>query len=219
MSEMKRFIIYDLDGTLVDTLEDIAQAANHMLRLLQKPPLDPDTVRRSVGMGLKDLVKGCLQTDDPKLIDEGTRVWWDYYGQHLVDHSRLYPGARDVLEHFKTRQQAVLTNKPNPFSRQLLETLGVGDYFREIIGPDEPHPKKPDPAVVRAMMERAGVTVEETLIIGDSPVDIQTGRNAGVLTVVLSHGLADEAELRAARPDLLVKDFPELLTLAKRRRW
>lgn len=216
---MKRFIIYDLDGTLVDTLEDIARAANHMLWTLQKPPLDPDTVRRSVGRGLRDLVQGCLQTDDPKLIEAATRVWWDYYGQHLADHSRLYPGARDVLEHFKTRQQAVLTNKPNPFSRQLLEVLGVAGYFREIIGSDEPHPKKPDPAAVQAMMERAGVTADDTLLVGDSPVDIETGRNADVLTVVLSHGLADEAELHAAHPDLLVADFSELMQAAKQRRW
>ena len=216
---MKRLIIYDLDGTLVDTLEDIAQATNHMLRTMEKPPLDRDTVRRSVGRGLRDLVKGCMRSDDPTLLDEGTRVWWDDYGLHLAHHSRLYPGVRDLLERFKGRQQAVLTNKPNPFSRQLLEILGVAGYFREIIGPDEPHPKKPDPAAVRAMMERAGVTAEETLLIGDSPVDIQTGRNAGIFAVVLSHGLADEAELRAAQPDLVVASFPELLEAAKQRQW
>ena len=216
---LKRLVIYDLDGTLVDTLQDIAAATNHMLGALQKPPLDEDTVRRSVGRGLRELVSGCVRTDDQALIDEGIRVWWDYYGHHLADHSRLYPSTVEVLEYFKARQQVVITNKPNPFSRQLLDTLGVARYFRHIIGPDEPYPKKPDPAAVWAVMGELRVTAEEALLIGDSLVDIETGRNAGVLTVVLSHGLADEAELRAAHPDVLVRDFQELLDVARARHW
>ena len=91
---MKRLILYDLDGTLVDTLEDIAQAANHMLRALGAPTLPASAVRRYIGDGLHELVKGCLKTDDPVSIERGSKIYRAYYTTHLVDHSRLYPGAQ-----------------------------------------------------------------------------------------------------------------------------
>ncbi|MBI4341634.1 MAG: HAD-IA family hydrolase [Candidatus Omnitrophica bacterium] len=216
---MKRLIVYDLDGTLVDTLQDITNAANHMLKRLQRPPLAAERVRRFVGRGVAQLVAECLATDDAQRITEGLAIYRAHYREHLVDHSRLYPGARELLEHFRNRAQAVITNKPNPDSRELLRRLGVADYFLDIIGGDGPYPKKPDPAALQSTMERASASADETLLIGDSPIDVETGRRAGVPTVTVSHGLADAAELAAAHPDLAVDDFGELLGLAKSRGW
>ncbi len=216
---MKRLIIYDLDGTLVDTLQDITSAANHMLSRLNAPLLTSDRVRRFVGRGIQQLVAECLNTDDPQRIQEGLGIYRAHYRQHLVDHSRLYPGTRDVLEHFRMRTQAVITNKPNPYSRELLAALGVADYFLDIIGGDSPYPRKPDPTSLRSTMERVGATPEETLLVGDSPIDIETGRRAGVFTVTVTHGVADREELAAAAPDLMVGDLTELLVVAKRHGW
>lgn len=216
---MKQLIVYDLDGTLVDTLQDITNAANHMLSQLKKPPLTPDSVRRYVGRGVRQLVADCLQTNDSDRIAEGLRVYRAYYGRHLTDNSRLYPGAVELLAYFKGRQQAVITNKPNPYSRDLLAALGVAGYFVDIIGGDSVHPKKPDPGSLKALMAQTGVDAEETLFIGDSPIDVEAGRKAGVLTVAITHGLADLDELRQAAPDRLVDDFTELLGLVRHEQW
>ena len=216
---MKRLIIYDLDGTLVDTLEDIAQAANHMLRQLGAPALPARDIRGSVGRGVRQLVQHCLKSDDPTQIERGVTIYRVYYAQHLTDHSALYPGARDTLEHFKTRREAVVTNKPNPFSRDLLAALGVADYFLEIVGGDDGFPKKPDPSSLRALMEREGIAAAEAIMVGDSPVDVEAGRRAGVMTVGITHGFSERSELTAASPDALLNNFEEFLTHAQREGW
>ena len=216
---MKRLIIYDLDGTLVDTREDIACAANHMRAQMGKPPLRVEEVSRFVGRGVYALIQGCLETDDAKAIEKGTKIYRDHYGRHMLDSSRLYPGAREVLDYFKTRAQAVITNKPNPFSFELLKALGVADYFFEIIPGNSEHPKKPDPGAIFHLMKTQKVTLPETLFIGDSLVDIETGRNAGVETAALTHGFGTPDELQSAAPDRLFKDFRELLEEAKKRGW
>ena len=216
---MKRLVLYDLDGTLVDTLEDLTAAANHMLRILQAPPVSSHEVRRAVGRGVHELVRSCLKHEDPKRLAYGVDVFRAYYARHLLDHSHLYPGAQAVLEHFKGRHQAVITNKPEPFSREILERLGVAGYFVEVIGGDAGLPKKPDPAAVMALMQRHGTAPAETLLIGDSPIDVETGRNAGVLVVGVAHGLTDGPELAAARPDALVTNFQELLARAGQEGW
>ena len=216
---MKRLIVYDLDGTLVDTLGDIVQAANHMLGELGSPALAAGDIRRYIGSGVQELLTHCLKTDDPARVAQGVTLFRAYYTAHLVDHSQLYPGARTVLDHFRARRQAVITNKPNPYASDILHALGVADYFCEIVGGESAFPKKPDPAALLALMEQARVGPPETVFIGDSPIDVETGRRAGVTTAMVLHGFSDEAELRVAEPDVLVKDFSELLRAAKQAGW
>ncbi len=216
---MKRLIIYDLDGTLVDTLEDITLAANEMLRVMQAPAASPREVRGYVGRGVQQVVKGCLKTDGPAQIEHGIKVFRAFYARHLLDHSRLYPRAKEVLEYFKRRNQAVITNKPNPFAGDILRALGVEQYFVSVIAGESEYPKKPNPTSVQAIMSRCGVKPEETLLVGDSPVDIETGRNAGALTIGLTHGFSDEDELTMAAPDFMARNFEDLLKLAKQQGW
>ena len=216
---MKRLVLYDLDGTLVDTLADIAEATNHMLQTLQAPPMPADAIRRFVGRGVQELVAACLKTDEPQRVEEGVAVYRAYYSQHLLDHSRLYPGAIALLDHFASRPQAVVTNKPNPFSQQILEALGVARYFVEVVAGNSAYPRKPDPASVQALMVSTNVHPHDTVLIGDSPTDIETGRNAGITTVAILHGLTDEPELALAKPDWLVRDFAELLATARQQAW
>ncbi len=216
---MKQLIIYDLDGTLVDTRADIAQAVNHMLAVLNAAPLDPPRIERFVGRGLHHLIKSCLRTDDSKQIEKGTNIYREYYAKHMLDHTVLYPGAKEVLEYFKGRFQAVITNKPNPYSRQILEALGVVSYFCEIVAGDTDYPKKPDPTAVLSIMKREKVQAAETLFVGDSLIDIETGRNAGIETVVISHGFESEEALQSANPAAVVSGFHELLSFAKQKGW
>ena len=216
---MKRLIIYDLDGTLVDTRQDIAEAANYMLGQMGCPTLSQEVICRYVGRGLHELVKGCLQTEHTRDIERGTALYRAFYDTHLLDHSRLYPGALEMLQAFTGRAQAVITNKPDPYSRTILTGLGVDGYFMEIVAGNASYPKKPDPSSSRALMGQVNAAASETVLVGDSPIDVQTGRNAGVMTVGIAQGFAEDEALAAAGPDVLVKTFGELLAHAKREQW
>lgn len=216
---MKQLIIYDLDGTLVDTRQDIAEAVNYMLRKMEASPLSSADIERYVGEGVPHLIKSCLHGADRERLKQGMGIYRTYYAQHLLDHSVLYPGARELLEHFQHRTQAVITNKPNPYSRAILEGLGVANFFSAIIAGNSGFPRKPDPAALRALMQDHGATPHETVMVGDSPIDIETARRVGVLTVAVTHGFADEAELRAAMPEVIVGHFGDLMRLAQQQNW
>ena len=216
---MKRLIVYDLDGTLVDTAEDITSAVNFMLTHFHHPPLHRAEVLRYVGQGLQHLIKHCLAIDDPQEIERGINLYAAYYTDHLLDASALFPSAQALLDYFKDRKQAVITNKPNPYSCDILTGLGVADYFFEVIAGDSEYPNKPDPTAIRSLMAKHQINPKETLLIGDSLIDIQTGRNAGVFTAILTHGFSDASELASADPDVLVSHFEELMALARQHRW
>ena len=208
----KRLIFYDLDGTLVDTRKDIAGAVNHMLSQFGKPLLNEREISQFVGRGLHHLIKSCLKTEDEREIEKGSAIYRAHYSKHMLDHSKLYPGVKRILDFFKNQKQIVLTNKPNPFSQKLLEALGVAHYFEEIIAGNSSYPKKPDPGAILALIKKEKVSPKETLFIGDSPIDIETARRAGIEVAVVTHGFAEEDELKSAVPDLIVKDFGELLS-------
>lgn len=210
---IKNLILYDLDGTLVDTSQDIVQAMNHLFGKLGVPPIPPREIVKAVGIGVRELVSRCLKTNDPGTLEKAVSIYRAYYAQHLLDKSRLYPGVAEALEFFKERRQVVLTNKPNPYSREILEGLGVAHYFCEIIAGDTEYPRKPDPTAILSLMEKYGMDRQGTLFVGDSAVDVQAGRNAGVQTIIVRHGFTDFEELLAAKPDLLIDNFKELIAL------
>lgn len=208
-----------MDGTLVDTREDIARAANHMLEVMGAGKLPPEEIWRYVGAGLHHLIGSCLKTGDEKKIEKGSKIYRRHYGEHMMDHSRLYPGASEILEYFKSRRQMVITNKPNPFSKDLLHALGVGGYFFEIVAGDSAYPQKPSPDAILRTLQRESIALSETLMVGDSLIDIETARGAGIEIVILSHGFSSRNELESVSPDAIVRDFPELLKLAKKKGW
>jgi phosphoglycolate phosphatase len=211
----RRLIVYDLDGTLADTREDITRSANHMRAEMDLGPLTRDEICRHVGLGLHQLVEKCLETTDAALVERGMRIYRAYYSQHLLDHTVLYPSVMEVLEYCRTYSQAVITNKPNPYSREILERLRVADFFAEIVGGESSYGKKPEPASLLAIMRREGIRPEETLMVGDSPIDVETGRRAGVATVGVAQGFSGREELAVAAPDTLVGNFDELLELVR----
>ena len=203
----------------MDTLQDITEAANRMLARFELPSKPAEVIRPLIGRGVSQLVAECLQTQDPARIKQGIAAYKAYYSEHLLDHSHLYPDVLETLNYFKGRIQVVLTNKPQDYSRRLLKGLGVADFFADILGGDSRFPKKPDPSSMRATMEKHGVISQETLFVGDSPIDIQTGRSAGVFTVILSRGLARPEELLPLNPDILVSSFKALMDAARKTDW
>ena len=140
-----KLLIYDLDGTLVDTAEDITRSINFMLAEFDKPKRDRKEVSAFVGLGVFHLVQNVLGEKDPKVVEKAIKIYRGHYAKHMLDTSRLFPGAAEFLKHFRSRKQAVITNKPNPYSKDILIGLGVADYFVEIIAGDSPYPKNPIP--------------------------------------------------------------------------
>ena len=216
---MKSLLVYDLDGTLVDTADDIVCSANHMLRELGHAELSSSEIEGYVGHGLHHLLGECLKSKDEKLIERGAKIYRSFYAEHMMDHSVLFPGAEIFLETFKNRFQAVVTNKPNPYATEMLKSLRVASYFTEILGGNSGFPYKPDPAALLHLIGKHKISKKETVYIGDSAIDIEMARKADVEVIVLTHGFAKEQALRASRPDGIFHHFTELLAHAKECAW
>lgn len=215
----KRLIVYDLDGTLADTGADIAQSANHMLKTMERPLLCSETVIPKIGWGLRKLVAGCLETEDTGLIEQGMKLYREHHAKHLLDHTQLYPSAEALLQYFSERKQAIITNKPNPFTLQILTGLGVADYFGDVIPGNSDFPKKPDPSGLKSLLTKYRIKPAETVFVGDSHIDVETAKAAGVLAVAVLHGFGERTQLAASGPEQIVRNLEELLELAKQEQW
>jgi phosphoglycolate phosphatase len=208
-----KLLIFDLDGTLIDSGRDIAISTNAMLRELGRPEVDEKTVNSYVGNGVGVLVRRALGESSPESeFEAGVAFFIRYYRAHSLEHTRLYPGMRAALDELKNSDHklAVLTNKPVKISCDILQGLGVADYFFRIYGGDSFETKKPNPLGIIRLMEEAGAKPDETTMIGDSDVDILTANNAGVQACGVCWGLKPES-LSDPCPDLLV-DSPNQLT-------
>jgi phosphoglycolate phosphatase len=205
-------VVFDLDGTLIDSSADLAAAVNATLALIAPaaPALPLERTRSFVGHGARALVERTLaEAGLPQRADDVLPVFLEVYRGRLLDSTRLYPGVAEALTDLEGYHLAVLSNKPGEMCRAILEGLGVARLFARICGPEDVPAKKPDPAGLRQLMEEAGATAAHTAMVGDSPVDVRTGRAAGVFTVGVSYGLDPEG-LRADPPDVTVDDLREL---------
>ena len=203
-------IIYDFDGTLVDTLFDIADSVNLSLVDLGLPQLPRKTIRKYIGKGVERLMTQALEgscfTDIPRAV----ALFKKHYSENLVKHTDFYPYGREILEHFRNKKQAICSNKPEIFVRKILESLDGLQHFQAIIGGDSVKTKKPHPEGIDFILEKSKVGPDEAVLIGDSPVDIETGKRAGVYTCVVNYGLGLPEEIAAAGPDCSVDCLSKL---------
>lgn len=207
-----RLFIFDLDGTLVDTLDDITASVNYTLTRLGKEPIPKETVRGLVGDGLEMLLIRALGGGTEMLTD-AIGIYTVHHSQNLVVRSRLYPGVAETLEYFSSVPMAIITNKTLSFSEPLLEALSIRRYFRMIIGADNGLPLKPAPDSVLAIMREIGAPKEQTIIVGDGTTDMEAGRAAGIKTCAALYGFRPEKALKALRPDYMIREFSELKRL------
>lgn len=211
-----RLFLLDLDGTLVDSKEDIARAVNVVLTRMGQPPLSKASVIRSVGDGVEILIRRVLSEvtgaePDRAQVDAGMGLLLEEYGNHLIDATRLYPGVRETLEALHGATLALISNKPEALSRRVLAAFGLLDSFSLVLGGDSLPRRKPDPAPILDAMSRCHVLPAETVMVGDSPTDIIAGKAAGVITCGISGGFRSREELQAAGCDVIIDHFPELL--------
>jgi phosphoglycolate phosphatase len=208
-----RALIFDLDGTLIDSKLDLALAINAMLDHLGRAQHVHETIFGFVGNGAETLVRkslgeGATQAD----VKHGLAYFLSYYRSHMLDNTVLYPGVVDALECFerlKPYRMAVFTNKPVHFSRAIIEGLNLSRYFVSVYGGNSFEKKKPDPMGIEVLLREMQSTREEAMMVGDSQVDVKTARNAGIFACGVTYGF-DLEGLRLHPPDILVDNLVEL---------
>jgi len=211
-----RALVFDLDGTLIDSKLDLALAIEATLKHMGCATLPHDTIYGFVGSGAATLVRRALgDSITDAQADEGLAYFLSYYRAHMLDNTVPYPGVREALERLVSHSMAVLTNKPVKFSNAILEGLGLARYFRFVYGGNSFQTKKPDPEGINVLLCDLAVEPREAMIVGDSDVDVRTARNAGTWACGVSYGLGLEG-LRAHPPDLMLDslaDLPEHLNV------
>ncbi len=208
-----QLLIFDLDGTLVDSEKDLALSVNAVRAQMGLAPLPLETIASYVGQGVTTLIEKSLgKPSSSEDVEKGVNLFLAYYRLHMLDNTRPYPGVCESLEELKNRKMAVLTNKPVVFSRDMLRGLGLAKYFAFIYGGNSFDLKKPDPIGVIKLMDDTGCSRGQTMIVGDSDIDVMTARNAGVWACGVSYGIGSHT-LEAAAPDLMVGDLRELVSL------
>jgi phosphoglycolate phosphatase len=203
------FVVFDLDGTLIDGYAAIGDALGYAMERLGAPPPSAAEVRGMVGHGLESLLEKAV---GPERAAEGVRLFRERYPEVAVEKSRLLPGVADVVAALADRGhlQAVASNKPSKFSRLILEAKGIAGRFRAIAGPDAETPAKPDPAMLRDLMAAMAVRPEETVVVGDMEVDFEFARAAGCRIVLIPGGSRTREELSALAPDAFLESIVEL---------
>jgi phosphoglycolate phosphatase len=211
-----RHVVLDLDGTLVDTKDDLAAAVNVALVALDLPPQDTRTLLRYVGNGARVLLQRALGVEHGGRLEAGLDVFMPWYREHLLDHAAVYPGLRAVLDELAAEGAvfSVLTNKPEDMSAKILRGLDLEGLCPRLIGGDTLPVRKPDPTGLLELVAAADVPVAATLMVGDSAIDVATGKNAGVVTCAVLWGFNGDA-VRGAGADVEITAPEELLAVCR----
>jgi phosphoglycolate phosphatase len=209
-----KLVIFDLDGTLIDSRLDLIHSVNAMLRHFKRPELPGDVVASYVGDGAPMLVRRALgDPEDEKFFKAGLEYFLDYYREHKLDYTHVYAGITEALQQIRSnsanRKMAVLSNKPVNPTRAIVDALGLADFFVKVYGGNSFDTKKPDPLGVKILLRETDTAPANAMIVGDSSIDILTGRNAGITTCGVTYGFAPHT-LCEAPPDLLVDTPGEL---------
>ncbi|MGD0585078.1 MAG: phosphoglycolate phosphatase [Oryzomonas sp.] len=195
-----RAALFDLDGTLVDSLDDLTDAVNHMLAGFGHPSLTPPSVRRLIGKGAHNLVRRTLETESEEAITRGIKLFVDYSSAHITDKSTLYPGVRETLGRLAENgiRLGVVSNKHEALCHLILEALGIARLFEIICGGDTFPEIKPSPLPLLRALDRLGIAAHDAVMVGDSINDIEAGQQAGITTIGCTWGYGGAEELAGA---------------------
>jgi phosphoglycolate phosphatase len=220
-----KLVIFDLDGTLIDSRLDLVHSVNAALRHIGRQALPENVIASYVGDGAPILIQRALGGEEvaDSLVRKGLEFFLSYYREHKLDHTTVYPGVAEALAAIQNSQNgmprklAVLSNKPVNPSRAIVEALGLGKFFSQVYGGNSFATKKPDPAGVRTLLDEYRVEPDQAAIVGDSQVDIRTGRNAGLHTIGVTYGFAPHTLEEEPPPDVLVDSPREFAEVFSRR--
>jgi phosphoglycolate phosphatase len=214
MSSIKA-IIFDLDGTLIDSVTDLANSVNHTLTEIGLPAHTEEEIKGFVGDGVQKLIKRSLGQTHMEKFTDAFNIFMEHYGAHCTENTVLYPDVAETLPLLAEKYSlAVLTNKSVAFSHTILAALKVNSYFRDVLGGDSFSTKKPDPEGVFYLAEKWSMDpITEMIMVGDHATDIEVGQRAGCKTVFIEGNIGVQRDLK---PDFLIKSIAELPGLLKR---
>jgi phosphoglycolate phosphatase len=203
-------MIFDLDGTLVNSGGDIVASVNYTLKSLDIPTKNQEEILGFVGDGVNKMIERALGKDFQNLFDRAMDIFSDYYAGHMLDTTCLCDSVIEVLDHFRDKKKVIITNKRKYFTLKMTNALGISKYFEEIIGADSTAYKKPDPRLFIPLIERVHAVYNDTVVIGDGVNDIMLAKNTRVLSCALLNGLTHRDILLALDPDFACEGLREL---------
>lgn len=205
-------LIFDLDGTLIESKWDIATAVNLTLSEIGLPTRPQEEIFSFVGDGIKRLLRLAVGEERQAAYDDALRVFRGHYLAHCLDRTRFYPGVETVLTHFADKHKAVATNKSLEYTTKILEGLGA-HHFAYVVGGDNGYGLKPEPGMLVKVMEALNVDRERTVLVGDSTNDINGGHNAGIRVCAVGYGMGNREKMAACGPDWFIERPEDLLEL------
>jgi len=206
-------MIFDFDGTLVNSGGDIAASINYTLNTLRIPVMEQDEIISYIGDGVQKLIERSLGQSKQHLFVEALKIFSDYYANHMLDTTSLCDSVIEVLEHFRRKKKLIITNKRKYFTVAMTEAFHITHYFDDIIGADSTPYKKPDPRLLIPLIEKFGVENRNTVVIGDGVNDVMLAKNSGALSCTLLNGLTPRDVLGSLNPDFACEGLSELITL------
>jgi phosphoglycolate phosphatase len=210
-----KLIIFDLDGTLIDSSTDICHAINHATEGTGIRPVSVQETVTLIGEGISKLFEKLIE-NGKVAIDKEPLVarFLDYYSAHVVDHTPVYPGVEATLKELADYRKVIVSNKREDLSTRALESLGIASYFDFIAGSDSTPARKPSPVPIQFVLAKYGIATDEAVIVGDSNYDIEAGRAAGIKTIAVTYGYRPVFQLQGA--DFRVNSMPEIVPIIKK---
>jgi phosphoglycolate phosphatase len=205
-------MIFDLDGTLIESKWDIAQSVNFTLAELGLPERPIEEIFGFVGDGVKRLLRLAVGEGNQSSFEEALKVFRGHYLEHCLDRTSFYPGIEPMLQHFAHKDKAIATNKSIEYTRVILNGLGP-QHFRYMVGGDNGFGLKPEPGMLLHIMEQVGVPKERTVLVGDSTNDINGGHNAGIRVCAVGYGMGNRAKMEASQPDWFIETPEQLMEI------
>ena len=208
-------VIFDLDGVLIDSGMDIANAVNFTLQTLGRPTLPSAQIIGYIGPGIEGIWRQCLGADAEQLLSVALPIYKARYREYCVVETTFYPGIPETLSQLKSRGKtmAVATNKPEVFTRRILEGLDLAHYFDVVVGAESVQRKKPDPEAIQLIFAKLGVPSETTLVVGDASTDIQAAKAAKTMSCGVTYGYGSRQEILEAYPDFVIDRAEQLSPL------
>lgn len=206
-------IIFDLDGTLANSSEDIVNCVHWTLRDVGLASPSKEAILHHVGKGVRPLIEATVRQQGGTFSQEILDIFDHHYSRHLLDSTRLYPFVIDVLEAYRSRAMAVVTNKSQKYTNPILEGLGIAKYFKAVVGRDACKERKPHPEPVLLALRSCGVEPSQAVMVGDTEIDVEAGRRAGTKTCAVLYGFGEEKKICDAKPDWIVSSAKNLLKL------
>lgn len=206
-------MVFDLDGTLTDSIPSALESIQAMMQELGLPRRSKEELRQYVGFGEIALVEGAIGSSDPAQVDKAREIYYRHYSSEGLKTIPTYPHVKEMLEHFSGKTKIILSNKRDEFILSILDNHQIAGYFEEVLGGDSAPCLKPDPCAIHALLKKYNVPKERALLVGDMTVDVETGQNAGIHTCGVTFGFDGRDKLVKAKPDLLIDDLFKLTQL------